>query len=607
MFSNLRLLRFVQPYRKAIALAFFFSLLYALFNAVAIWFSASFLTSIFSPQTAPPPIPAGAAENLNSTLKSLAWQIIGGADRIEVIKRAAAIFFLAYLLRNIFDVLLYYYLAFVECRLAKDLRDRIYAHLLAQSLGFFRRRKAGELQSAILNDASVLAQQLAKVVASLMRDPLVILIFLMLLFTVSWKLTLAAFLLLPLAGLLINQLGKSLKRKSARVQEALSGVTQLLQERLNGIHLIKVRGSEKSEESRHSAATQKHFKMALRQRRLDILNTPGTEILGLGIISLILIYGGFLVFRTHAMDAEDFVRFIALLFSALAPAKALGTGYAALQTASASGDRILALLNVDERLPLPAKPRAVSTFQDAIILDKVTYRYPGAPVEALKEVNLRIPRGENVAIVGPSGAGKTTLIALILRLLDPAQGCITLDGIALKEIQPDHLRRLFGVVPQESVLFNESVRENIAYGRDGISEEEIRRAARLAHAEPFILEQPQGYDTAIGDRGARLSGGQQQRLSIARALVGNPPIIIFDEATSQLDSESESLIQQAMEVLRQDHTLIVIAHRLSTIRKADRIIVLEDGKILDQGSYDDLLPRCELFSRLCRQQFLTLS
>ncbi|HEX7344543.1 MAG TPA: ATP-binding cassette domain-containing protein, partial [bacterium] len=219
----------------------------------------------------------------------------------------------------------------------------------------------------------------------------------------------------------------------------------------------------------------------------------------------------------------------------------------------------------------------------------------------------RIPRGENVAIVGPSGAGKTTLIALILRLLDPAQGCITLDGIALKEIQPDHLRRLFGVVPQESVLFNESVRENIAYGRDGISEEEIRRAARLAHAEPFILEQPQGYDTAIGDRGARLSGGQQQRLSIARALVGNPPIIIFDEATSQLDSESESLIQQAMEVLRQDHTLIVIAHRLSTIRKADRIIVLEDGKILDQGSYDDLLPRCELFSRLCRQQFLTLS
>ncbi len=606
MLSNLRLLKFIQPYRKAIALAFFFSLLYALFNAVAIWFSASFLTSIFSSQTEPP-MPPGAAENLNATLKGLAWQIIGGGDRFEVIKRAAAIFFMAYLLRNIFDVLLYYYLAFVECRLAKDLRDRIYAHLLAQSLGFFRRRKAGELQSAILNDASVLAQQLAKVVAALMRDPLVILIFLLLLFTVSWKLTLAALLLLPLAGLLINQLGKSLKRKSARVQEALSGVTQLLQERLNGIHLIKVRGSEKSEESRLGAATQKHFKMALRQRRLDILNTPGTEILGLGIISLILIYGGFLVFRTQALDAEDFVRFIALLFSALAPAKALGTGYAALQTASASGDRILALLNVDERLPLPAKPRAISTFRDAIILDAVTYRYPGAPVEALKEVNLRIPRGENVAIVGPSGAGKTTLIALILRLLDPTQGRITLDGTALNEIQPDHLRRLFGVVPQESVLFNESIRENIAYGRDGISEEEMRRAARLAHAEPFILAQPQSYDTPIGDRGARLSGGQQQRLSIARALVGNPPIIIFDEATSQLDSESESLIQQAMEVLRQDHTLVVIAHRLSTIRKADRIVVLEDGRILDKGSYDELLPRCELFSRLCRQQFLTLS
>jgi len=607
MQGHWKLLRLFKPYREAIALAFFFSLIYALFNAAAIWFSASFITTIFSPQTAPSQIPPGAAENLNAALKSLAWKIIGGTDRFEVIQRAAVIFFLAYLLRNIFDVLQYYYLAFIEHRFAKDLKDRIYTHLLAQSLGFFRQRKAGELQSVILNDASVLATQLTKVVASLMRDPLVMLIFLALLFTISWKLTCAAFLLLPLAGILIDQLGRSLKRKSARVQEALSGVTQLLQERLNGIHLIKIRGSEASEGKRFGGATQRHFKMALRQRRLDILNMPGTEILGLGIISIILVYGGFLVFRTQTMDAEDFIRFIALLFSALAPGKAMGTAYAALQTASASSDRIFNLLNADERLPMPAKPRAISTFKNAVVLDEVCYRYPGTLKDALQPTNLQIRRGENVAIVGPSGAGKTTLIGLILRLLDPTNGRISLDGITLNEIQMDQLRKLFGVVPQESVLFNESIRDNIAYGREGISEEEIRRAAKLASAEPFILSQPQGYDTIAGDRGARLSGGQQQRLSIARALVGDPPIIIFDEATSQLDSESEALIQQALETLRQDHTLIVIAHRLATIRKAERIIVIEEGRILDQGSYDDLWQRCELFNRLCRQQFLTPS
>lgn len=608
MQSYLRLLQFVKPYRPALALAFLFSLLYALFNAVAIWFSASFITSIFTPQA----IPAlsnisGQAANLNEALKSLAWQVIGGGDRFEVVRRVALIFFITYLVRNLFDVAQYYIIAFVEQRVLRDIRDRIYTHLLSQSLGFFQQRKSGELASVILNDVAALNTHIIKVIAIGMRDPFVILIFLALLFTISLKLTLAALLLIPLAGILIDQLGKSLKRKSSRVQEALSSVTHLLQERLGGIRLIKITGSESAEGVKFGQTTHQHFRMALRQRRLDILNMPLTEILGLGIISLILVYGGFQVFKTHAIDAEDFVRFIAILFSTLAPAKSLGTAYSSLQVASASSERIFKVLDIDERLPLPAKPAAVARFDQSITLDQVSYRYSGASAESLSHIDLEIHRAETLAIVGPSGAGKTTLIGLVLRLFDPTSGRVALDGTDLKHIAPADLRKLFGVVTQDVILFNDTIAANIAYGHDGISRDEIERAARMAYAEDFILDQPLGYDTPIGDRGVRLSGGQQQRLSIARALVHDPPIIIFDEATSQLDSESESLIQQALESLRQDHTLIIIAHRIATVRRAERIIVMENGRILDQGSYEELLQRCELFNRLCQQQFLILS
>ncbi len=597
-----RLLQFVKPYRKALFCAILASLFYALFNAVAIWFSASFVTTIFTPETLQPPV---AGSDLNELLKFQAWRIIGSTDRFEIVKRVGLIFFLAFLLRNLFDVTQVYFLSFIEQRVIKDLRDRVYKHLLSQSLGFFHQRKSGELASVALNDVAALNSHLIRVITFLMRDPFVIIIFLILLVTISLKLTLAALILLPLAGILIDQLGKSLKRKSTRVQDALSHVTNLLQERLGGIRLIKIAGTETAENARFQEATTRHFRMALRQRRLDILNVPLTEILGLAIISLILIYGGYLVFRSHSVDAEDFVRFIALLFSTLAPIKSLGSAYNSLQIASASGDRIFQLLDQDEKLPLPAHPVSLARLSQGIKLENLSFSYQGTNGAALEGINLEIKRGETVALVGPSGAGKTTLIGLILRLFDPTQGRITLDGLDLKDIAPADLRRLFGVVSQDIVLFNDTIAANIRYSQGNISQEQVFRAAKLAYADEFIQAQPQGYDTPVGDRGLRLSGGQQQRLSIARALVLDPPIIIFDEATSQLDSESEALIQKALESLSKEHTLIVIAHRLATVRKMDRIVVLDGGKIIDQGSYAELLQRCELFNRLCQQQFLT--
>jgi ABC-type multidrug transport system fused ATPase/permease subunit len=259
---------------------------------------------------------------------------------------------------------------------------------------------------------------------------------------------------------------------------------------------------------------------------------------------------------------------------------------------------------LQEELPVAAAPVRVSRLDGALRLEDAGFRYEGSNFDALTEVNLEISRGETVAIVGPSGSGKTTLVGLILRLFDPTRGRVTLNGADLRDIDPQDLRRLFGVVPQDLILFNDTVAANIGYGDSRISREAIVHAAKLAYADEFIRSQPQGYDTPVGDRGLRLSGGQQQRLSIARALVKNPPIIIFDEATSQLDSESEGLIQQAFEALRRDHTMIVIAHRLATVRRADRIVVLDKGRIIDQGRYEDLLARCDLFNRLCQQQFL---
>lgn len=605
MQSYLRLITLFKPYKRALFLAFVSSAMYALFNAIAIWFSASFVAAIFTPEGGQlVPSAANPASGLNEALKTMAWNLIGQGDRFDVVKRAVVIFFLAFFLRNLFQVVQLYFVSFIEQRVIRDLRDKLYGHLLSQSLSFFHRRKAGELASITINDVTALNDRMMKAVKFTMREPFVIGVFLFLLFTISWKLTLAALVILPVAGLLIDKLGRSLKRKSARMQEALSEVTSLLYERLGGIRLIKTTGTEAAEEGLFRETTTTYYRKALRQRRFDFLSVPVTEILGLAIIALILLYGGFLVFRIQSMDAEDFIRFIAILFSILAPAKALGEAYTSMQVASASADRIFRVLDADERLPTAQDPIVVRTLERSIKFEDVSFRYKESKRNALSHVSLEIRRGETVALVGPSGAGKTTLIGLIIRLFDPTEGTVRLDGEDLRELDAVALRRLFGVVSQDIILFNDTVAANIGYGLDKNNEEEVRQAAKLAYADNFIRSLPQGYETKIGDRGVRLSGGQQQRLSIARALVHDPPVIIFDEATSQLDSESEALIQQALESLRREHTMIIIAHRLATIRRADRIVVLEKGMILDSGSYGELYHRCELFARLCQQQFL---
>ena len=605
MQSYLRLLQFVLPYKRTLAFAFLCSLLYALFNAAAIWLSASFITTIFTPErsTLVQSMPIDSRD-LNETLKNLVWQLLGSGTRFEVVKRVGIVFFFTFLLRNLFDVGQVYYLSYIEQKVIKNLRDRIYSHYLSQSIRFFHTRKVGELASVVLNDVAALNNHIMKAITFLMRDPFVIAIFLVLLVAISLKLTLASLILLPVAGILIERLGQSLKRKSLRVQNALAQVTHLLQERLSGIKLIKIFGTEAPESRRFEATTQKHFKMALRQRRLDFVNVPLTELLGLGIITLILIYGGYLVFEKASIDAEDFVRFIAILFSILTPAKSLVSAYNSLQISSALADRIFGALDTDERLPVSATAEPLKSFESAVRFENVSFRYPNMNQDALTDITFEIPKGMTLAIVGPSGAGKSTLIGLAVRLFDPTSGRITIDERDLRRITPESLHRLFGIVSQDIVLFNDTVAANIGYGREGISQERIARAARLAYAEGFIEALPAGYETQVGDRGLTLSGGQQQRLSIARALVDDPPIIIFDEATSQLDSESEALIQQALESLSKDHTLVIIAHRLATIRKVDRIFVIDNGRLVDQGTYEELLQRCDLFIRLCQQQFL---
>ncbi|MFH1863047.1 MAG: ABC transporter ATP-binding protein [bacterium] len=605
MQSFWRLLAFVKPYKRALILAFLCALLYAFFNAIAIWFSASFITAIFSPETQQSALQVpGTVEDLNQTLKALAWNLIGSGDRFDIIKRVCLIFFLAFVLRNVFNVGQLYFISYIEQKVIKKLRDALYQHILSQSFNFFLKRKSGDLASTILNDISLLNDKMMKAIKFSMSEPFLIIIALVLMFVISFKLALAALVLLPLAGILISRLGKSLKRKSSRMQEALASVTSLLYERLIGIRLIKITGTEIEETQRFQTVTTDHFRRALRQRRFDFLTVPLTEVLGLGIISLILLLGGYLVFQTNVMDAEDFVRFLAILFSILAPIKTLGDAYNSAQVASAVGDRIFHLLDTQEKLPVITDPKPVSDFKTAIQFEQVGFRYENAEQDALSDINLTISKGKTVAFVGPSGAGKTTLIGLIIRLFDPSSGCVRLDGVDLREQDLKDLRQQFGMVSQDIVLFNDTIAANIAYGGAQVDSEKIHEAARLANADEFINALPDGYNTLIGDRGARLSGGQQQRLSIARALVHDPSVIIFDEATSHLDSESEALIQKSLQTLRRDRTVILIAHRLTTVRQSDCIVVLDQGKIVDQGTYDELLKRCALFKRLCKQQLL---
>ena len=495
-----------------------------------------------------------------------------------------------------------YFMVPIRTGVLRDLRARLFRKVVSLPIGFFTEERKGDVMSRMTNDVNEVEASIMSTLDMLFKDPIMILVYLVTLFTISWQLTLFVLILLPIAGLLIGRIGRSLKRASSKGQEQNAEILTQIDETLGGLRVVKAFNAEGKLTSRFLTlinATRATFN---RINRRYYLAHPVSEFFGTALIAILLWFGGTLILGEYAsIDAATFIYYLVIFYSIISPAKDLSKATYGIRRGMASLERIDKILNTESNIRVADNPRQINDFQSIIRYEDVSFAYQNdRPV--LQHINLDIRKGQTVALVGQSGSGKTTLADLLPRFYDPTAGRITIDGVDIRELKPYDLRALMGNVNQEAILFNDTFYNNITFGVESATMEQVRQAARIANADDFIMATPEQYQTSIGDRGSRLSGGQRQRISIARAILKNPPILILDEATSALDTESEKLVQEALENLMKDRTTLVVAHRLSTIRNADLICVLHEGQIVEQGTHDQLLARNGYYRRLIEMQ-----
>ena len=606
-----RIVRFILPYWKYVLAAIVASLVFALLNSFTIWMSATFIETIFSQQTQELSI-AGESESrtqdiqtrlsLKEFLKEKTRLLVEKESKIETLRIVCIVVFVAFLLKNFFGYFKGILIARVNFKTVNNIRNTLYEHLQKLSLGYFERRKAGEITSIAINDVGVLSSSLTGSLEKLIMTPIQIIILITLLFIISWKLTLLVFLLVPAMGVILIEIGKSIRRKSKRTYKQTAVFISILQETILALRIVKAFAMEREEIKKFKNATEKYFTLSLRQRALQLLASPVNEILGVVAAVFLLWFGGTQVLKGSGLSPEDFMRFFFFLFMAFQPIKDMTGVNNQIQAGLAAAERLFRIIDTKPKIQDHPNAVKVTEFKKSIELRNVWFQYEDNPY-VLKDIDVRINRGEIVAFVGQSGAGKSTLVDLIPRFYEVTQGGIFIDGTDIREIKNNSLKKLFGIVSQETILFNDTVKYNIAYGSSISDDEAIYRAAKVANAHDFILQLEKGYDTIVGDRGVKLSGGQCQRVAIARAILRNPPILILDEATSALDTESERLVQEAIDRLMKNRTVLAIAHRLSTVIHADKIVVLDKGKIVDVGKHRKLLKTCGLYKRLYQMQF----
>ncbi len=502
-----------------------------------------------------------------------------------------------------------FYIVPIRTGVLRDLRGQLYNKITRLPIGYFTEERKGDVMSRMTNDVNEVEASIMSSVDILFKNPLMILIYLIMLFFISWQLTLFALVLLPVAGLLIGRIGRSLKRTSTRAQEQTADILTQIEETLGGLRVVKAFNAEEKLQTRFDKLINETRTTFTRMNRRYYLAHPVSEFLGTGLIALLLWYGGGLILSEHALiDASTFIYYLILFYSIINPAKDLSKASYGIRRGTAALERIDKVLNAENNIR-EAENAVVPSFNDAIVYKDVAFAYR-ADTPVLQDIDLTIQKGQMVALVGQSGSGKTTLADLLPRFYDVTGGSITIDGTDLRQMRIHDLRELMGNVNQEAILFNDTFFNNITFGVDLSKpapngqtwQEAVEQAARIANAHEFIVATPEGYQTIIGDRGSRLSGGQRQRISIARAILKNPPILILDEATSALDTESEKLVQEALEHLMKDRTTLVVAHRLSTIRNADLICVLHNGRIVEQGKHDELLARNGYYAKLSAMQ-----
>jgi ATP-binding cassette, subfamily B, bacterial MsbA len=608
-----RVLQYLRPYKALLAASILCSIFFSVFSGLSIYLTIPLLETLFGRgemSASPGPAASGTSGFLPGWLTGLR-ESLGSAFRDMVFSGSAeqsllnicAVIVAAFLLKNLFGYVQSNLMTYVEQAVVRDLRNDLYRHIHQLPLAYFTNERTGNLISRVMNDVTVVNSGISATFYTLIREPLLVIVYLGIALVLSWKLTLIAFVVFPLVLLVIALIGRRVHRESGWIQERMAGLTSVLHETITGVKVVKAFGMEEFENRKFAEENNGFFRTVLKIAKIRNLASPTTEFLSALAGGAIIWYGGMQVLSHESMKASEFLGFLFAIFQLMPPIKELSNVNNRVQEASAAGKRVFEILDTRPNITDIRGARRLTTFTSAVEFRNVSFVYdPGDIV--LADINLTIRKGEVVAIVGPSGSGKSTLVDLVSRFYDPTAGSITVDGLDLRHVQLTSLRDLIGIVTQETVLFNDTVRNNIAYGLVDCPLERVVEAARAANAHHFISEMPLGYEAVIGERGVKISGGERQRLALARAILKNPPILILDEATSALDTESELLVQEAIERLMSGRTSIVIAHRLSTVQHADRIVVLEGGRIVEMGAHKDLLNNDGgLYRKLYEMQF----
>lgn len=599
MKNIIKVLRYVIPYWGFSLLNIVFNILATAFSVVSLAAVIPILRILFKLEK--PLESAGELKlNADSILENFNYLVgtyIARYDELTVLAIICGVLIVMFFLKNLFRYLAMYYIAEVRNGVVRDMRNALYTKILILPLSYYSEKKKGDIISRMTTDVQEVEWSVMSSLEMMFRDPVTVITYLVALFAMDYELTLMILVLLPVTGLIIGQIGKSLKRTSVKGQVKMGELLSTIEETIGGLRNIKAFNAIEWANQNFRETNQKYNRLMVRLYRKRDLASPLSEFLGIAVSVFVIWYGGKIVLSPNSsLDAAAFILYIMIFTQLITPIKSISTALYNIQKGAASIERIEQVLAAEEVITEKPDAQPFHEFTGQIEYRNVWFRYEKEDV--LKNINLVIPKGKSIALVGASGSGKSTMADLLPRFYDVTQGEILIDGTPIRDFVISDVRQLMGIVSQETILFNATVFENIAFGMQGVCLDDIIAAAKVANAHEFIMQMPEGYDTNIGDRGIKMSGGQRQRLSIARAVLRNPPVMILDEATSALDTESERLVQDALISLMQNRTSLVIAHRLSTIQHADEIVVMQNGEIVERGNHQELMSREGVYKKL---------
>lgn len=598
-----KVLRFAKPYWIYAIFNIVFNILTVIFSLVSITMIIPFLGLLFGTQEKVYEAPKLelSTESIKENFYFQITQIIETRGQIDALLFICLLVLVMFLFRNLFRYLALYFLTPIRNGVVRDMRNALHKKVLSLPLGFYTEKRKGDIIARMTTDLVEIEWSIMSSLEMIFKDPLNIIIFLGTLIVISPQLTIFVIVLFPIAGFLIARIGKSLKKSSERGQSKMGELLSNIEENIRGLRIIKAFHAEEKIQKKFEENSDDYRQIMTKLLRKKDLSSPMSEFLSTIVLVCVMWFGGKLVLGAEkALSPEAFIGYIAIFSQIIPPAKSFTTAFYYLQKGSASSQRVMSILETDNPIKAPKHPKGKDHFESSIQFKNVSFKYDSQAV--ITDLNLEIKKGKSIALVGESGSGKSTIADLLSRFYDIKEGEILIDGINIKDYKLTDLRGLMGVVSQDSILFNDTVFSNITLGNEQADEKEVIAAAKAANAHDFIMEMPDGYKSNVGENGAKLSGGQKQRLSIARAIYKNPPILILDEATSSLDTESEKLVQDALAKLMKTRTSLVIAHRLSTIQNADNIVLIKKGMIVEQGTHDELTKKNGAYKKLIDYQ-----